>query len=373
MKKIFQKILTTVSPANNKNSQTGLYSIVIAIIMAIAVGMVLISLSGANPFTAYGALLRGAFGSWNKTLETFVQSIPLIGVGLAISIGFTGGVFNIGVEGQFLFGAVICGIVGYMFPDLPGIVYIPLLIIVSLAAGAFWTIIPALAKMYRGVHEVISTIMMNYVGLFVVHYMVYQFFKVPGDTVATEYLSPGALIPKIFPGSLSRLSYSFIFILAAAVLLYLLLNKSTIGYEIRATGLNREASLYSGIPIKKTMLLTFLLSGALAGLAGGFEIMGLHGRYYDGFAVGYGFAGIPIALLARRHPLGVIIAGIFMGALKSGSLEMQIIAGVPKQLVDVIQGLIIVFIAGERGIVILRELFTDKISRANEIIHRRKK
>ncbi len=325
------------------------------IILALLVSMVLIAVSGADPFLAISSLFRGAFGSWNKVLETLIKSTPLIGVGLAIAIGFTGGVFNIGVEGQFLAGAFVCGLLGIFFPGLPGYIYIPLLLLAGLTAGALYALLPAIAKISRGVHEIITTIMLNYIGLYVIHYLVYTFFKTPGDIAAMDYLPASAKIPRIFPGGTSRLSWSFIIILLFALLLYYMLRKSTLGFEIRATGMNRHASLYSGIRIKRTMLTTFLLSGALAGLAGGMEVIGLHGRYYDGFAEGYGFAGIPIALLARKNPIGVIFAGIFIGALNSGALEMQITAGVPKQLVEVIQGLIILFVAGEKAFKVLRE------------------
>lgn len=337
-----------------------IFPILVNISLALGLSMVLIAISGSNPFAAIGALFNGAFGSRDKILETLVQSIPLIGVGLAIALGFTGGIFNIGAEGQFVFGAVACGLVGTLFPGLPAVVYIPLLLTVGLLAGAAWAVIPAIAKISRGVHEIISTIMMNYVAIYIVSFLMNNYLKVPGDVVAMERLLPAATIPKVFPQGVSRLSYSFLIILVFAVFVFILLRKSVLGYEIRAVGLNPSAGNYSGIRIKRTMLVTFLLSGALAGLAGGLEVIGLHGRYYDGFASGYGFAGIPIALLARRHPIGVIFAGIFMGALKSGALEMQIIAGVPRQLVDVIQGFIIVFVAGEQSLQVLREHYEGK-------------
>ena len=337
-----------------------LLPIIVNIGLALGLSMVLIAISGSNPFAAIGALFNGAFGSRDKVLETLVQSTPLIGVGLAIALGFTGGIFNIGAEGQFVFGAVACGLVGTLFPGLPMVMYIPLLLVVGMLAGAGWAVIPAIAKISRGVHEIISTIMMNYVALYIVHFLVNNYLKVPGDVVAMERLLPAAVIPKVFPQGVSRLSFSFLIIVIFAVFVFVLLRKSVLGYEIRAVGLNPAAGNYSGIRIQRTMLITFLLSGALAGLAGGLEVIGLHGRYYDGFAGGYGFAGIPIALLARRHPIGVIIAGIFMGALKSGALEMQIIAGVPRQLVDVIQGFIIVFVAGEQALQVLREHFEGK-------------
>lgn len=328
----------------------------IAIAIALLIGALLIVLTGKNPLYAYQSLLRGSFGSLRKFAETIVQSTPLIFAGLAVAFGFTCGIFNIGVEGQLIVGAFTAAIVGIYVKGLPPFLHLPLAMLAGAVMGGIWTGIPALLKITQGTSEVISTIMTNWIAVFVVHYLAAGPLRAEGEIPATDFVQSSAILPSLVPGFYDRLRWGIIIAVCFAILIYYIINNTTFGYEVRAVGMNQHASAYAGINVKRTILFSFLISGFFAGLAGGVEIVGLHGRYYDGFSPGYGFTGIAVALLARKNPLGVILTAFFFGALRSGATEMQIMAEVPKQIVDALQGLVVVFVAGES---MIRSLFSS--------------
>ncbi|MGL6175155.1 MAG: ABC transporter permease [Cellulosilyticaceae bacterium] len=333
---------------NKKVQEIGLNFIIslVALVMAIVVGGIIIAVLGTNPFEAYGALLKGAFGTPMATTVTLTKSVPLILTGLAVALAFKCTVFNIGAEGQLLVGAMAAAIVG-AYVELPAILHIPLVLLSAIVAGMLWAFLPAVLKQKRNVHVVISTIMFNYIAQYFVQYLILGPFKTTeGAAAQTNTIHQTAMLPKLLPKPYV-LNLGIIIAIVAIFVVYILLNKTSMGYEMRAVGLNRNAAYANGINVDKNMFLALLLSGALAGLAGGIEVTGSLNKIVNGFSPGYGFTGIPVALMARNNPFAILFTALLMGTMRSGSLMMQSSVGVSKNMVDVIQGLIIVFLCSE--------------------------
>jgi len=324
-----------------------------AIGLGLLVGAIVILWIGKNPFAAYASLLYGAFGNLNSVANTLARATPLILTGLAVAFAFRCGLFNIGVEGQMLIGALCAAYVGTILSGLPVIIHLPLTIICAMAASALWAAIPGILKAKRGVHEVINTIMMNYIAYALVAYIITGPLKAPGQIPkSADILQTSQLIrlSELFEWSTSRLNAGIVIALLASVAIYYLLWKTTLGYEIRAVGLNPFAAEYGGISINRNIILAMAVSGVLAGLAGAERVLGFHGSFILGFSPGYGFEGIAVALLGKNHPVGVILAAILFGSLSSGGRWMAFNTGVPTDIVTILQAVIIFFVAAE-GIV----------------------
>ena len=325
----------------------------LAVFTAMVVGGLIIVGVGGNPFAAYAGLFEGAFGSARAISETTVWASPYIFAGLAVALAFKGGLFNIGAEGQLAFGAVASAWIGYALPgllgiSLPAIIHIPLSIGAGILACAIWGAIPGWLKARTGGHEVINTIMMNYIALNLVSYLLNGPMKDPNPnnvTARTPLIADSAQIPPIFPNF--RFHWGFILALLVAVLVWWLLWKTTMGFEIRTAGANPDAARYAGINVGRTIILTMALSGALAGFAGAIEVTALNYRHELGFSVGYGFDAIAIALLGKSHPLGVVIGAIFFGAMRNGGTRMQFMTQIPVDVITVIQALILLFVAAD--------------------------
>lgn len=335
---------------NKKIREIGLnfFISLISLVMAIVVGAVIMAAMGSNPFDAYGALLKGAFGTPMALTVTLTKSVPLILTGLAVALAFKCTVFNIGAEGQLLLGAMAAAITG-AYVKLPALLHIPVVLISAMAAGMFWAFFPALLKQKRNVHVVISTIMFNYIGQYLVQYLILGPFKGEGAASATRKIYDTAVLPKLLT-SPYVLNLGIIIAILAILAVHVLLNRTSMGYEMRAVGLNSNAAYTNGINVEKNMFLALLISGALAGLAGGIEVTGSLGKIVNGFSPGYGFNGIPVALMARNNPFVIFFTALLMGTMKSGSLMMQSSVGVSKNMIDIIQGLIIVFLCSENVI-----------------------
>lgn len=337
--------------------------------------------------TAYGALFQGSIGSpseiyqgirayvasgdsaplvkalWPIT-ESLVASTPYILAGLAVALGFRCGLFNIGAEGQFFIGALCSAWVGYTFTDLPWFIHLPLAVLAGAVGGAFWGAIPGYLKAVTGAHEVVNTIMMNWIAFRLSDWLLNGPMKATGYRPITPQIEATAALPRIFPPPL-RFHVGFFLALAVAALVYWLLFKTTVGFEIRAVGANPDAARYAGINITWNFVLAMTLSGALAGLAGATQVLGTDHWVGQGFSAGYGFDAIALALLGKSHPLGVVLAGLLFGTLRSGATRMQSIAGIPIEIISIIQGLIIIFVAAP---VIIRWLYRIRMPRAEEIV-----
>lgn len=341
--------------ASKDDKKSGLQEILVplgAILLGLMVGAVIILTMGENPLRAYAALFYGAFGGLNRILGTLTRATPIIITGLAVALPFKAGLFNIGVEGQMLMGALAAAIVGSNFRGLPLVVHLPLTIVAAALGGGLWALIPAWLKAKRGIHEVINTIMMNFIANALLAYMVVEVLRAPGEMIPkTPPILSSAMLARFsdfIPGITARLNLGFILALLAAVALYYLLWRTTTGYEIRAVGLNAKAAEYAGINVPNRIILAMVLSGLLAGLAGAERILGFDRTLALGFSPGFGFEGIAVALLGRNHPVGVILAALLFGALSSGGVWLSFATDVPSDIVVVLQATIIFFVAADQ-------------------------
>jgi simple sugar transport system permease protein len=325
---------------------------VMAVLGALAVGAVMLLLLGANPIKAYGALLEGAFGSGNAVAETAVKAVPLLLVGLGICIAFRGNVINIGGEGQMIIGAILATLVGLILPDWPGWVVISLAMLAGFIGGAIWGGIPGSLKAYFGVNEILSTVMMNAIAVQIMNYLLRGPMIDPAQAeLASKIPQTAALadafrLPRLAP---TRLHLGAGIAVVLAVLVYILLWRTTLGYRIRAVGQNPHASRYGGIKVRRHMVMALLLSGAFAGLAGATQVYGLNYRMItDGSATGFtgsaGFNGIVAALFGQLHPIGAIPASFLFGALLVGANKLQRVMQVPSAFIIALNGLVVVFV-----------------------------
>lgn len=343
-----EKLLALFKPAGDAMLVPAL-----AVLTAVILGGLIIASVGGNPFYAYAGLLQGAFGTPRAISETAVWATPYIFAGLAVALAFKGGLFNIGAEGQLAFGAVFSSLIGYALPgwlgfDLPPILHIPLAVGVGVLAGALWAAIPGALKAYTGGHEVINTIMMNYIALNITSFLLNGPMKDknPSNVIArTPLIAESAQIPVLFEGF--RVHWGFVLALVVAFVVWWLLWKTTLGFEIRTVGASPDAAKYAGINVKRTIILTMALSGLLAGMAGTIEVTALNYRHELGFSVGYGFDAIAIALLGKTHPLGVVLASLLFAAMRNGATRMQFLTQIPVDVISVIQAMILLFVAAD--------------------------
>jgi general nucleoside transport system permease protein len=302
----------------------------------------LLAVGGYDPLAAARAMLAGAFGSRDAVLSiTLVRSVPLILTGLAVALAFRAGVWNIGAEGQLYAGAIAGVWVGLSGAELPAWLLVPAVLLASAGAGVAWALIPALMRIRWGVGEVITTILMNFVGIHLAAFMVHGPLQEPrGVFPQTDQIALAARLPAMVPGT--RLHLGFALAVALAIALSLMLRRTRMGFRVRAVGASPEAAVVSGrIDARRVVLLSFLASGALAGLGGGVEVAGLTYALYEGLSPGWGYTAIAVALLAGLSPLAVLGTGILFGALEAGAGAMQRDAGIPAVWVVAVQALII--------------------------------
>jgi general nucleoside transport system permease protein len=319
------------------------YSAVAAVGVGLAALIIGLQLAGFDPKISLGALWSGSFGSWDAfTSATLVRAVPLILIGLGIAIAFRGGALNIGAEGQFYAGAIAATWVGLQLGSAPRPVAITLLVIAAAVAGLLWVVVPVWLKLRFGVLEVISTLLLNFIAVSLVSLMV------QGPLQERERIYPqseaipeAARLPLLLSGS--RLHAGLVIALLAGLILWYVFTRTLWGFQLRAVGLGPKAAEVSGrIDSQRMGAVALLLSGAIAGLAGGIEVSGVSYALFQNLSPGYGFTGIAVALLGGLHPAGVVLAGILFGALQAGAGAMQRDAGVPAQAVNVVEGIIII-------------------------------
>ncbi|TVR73632.1 MAG: ABC transporter permease [Spirochaetaceae bacterium] len=322
----------------------------LGVLVALLVSAVVLLFLRVNPLAAYAAMFRGAFGSMSGWYQTFVKATPLLLVGLGICIAFKASVINIGGEGQIIMGALAGTAVALRFPDAPAFMLVTTCLLAGFLAGAFWGFIPGYLKARFKVNEILSTIMMNHIALQFMNYLLSGPMMDPEARSAGTFLAQTARLPagswltRIVP---QTLMHSGVYIaLTLAILVYVFLWRTTIGFRIRAVGLNPQASLYSAINVPVNQALSMTLAGGLAGLAGIIEVLGVHRRIIEGFTGGYGFTGIVAALLGSLHPIGLIPASILFGGLLVGANTMQRAMQVPAALIQAILGLVVLFVSG---------------------------
>jgi len=323
----------------------------VSILLSLVVGAVIILASEAIipgrefdpwlPITAYKALFFGAFGSPNAIVDTLVATTPLILGGLSVAFGFKAGLFNIGAQGQFLMGALGAVVAGVAVATMPPLVAIPIAIVVGLLAGAAWGFIPGALKAWRGAHEVVTTIMLNYVAVAVLAWAVSEPLKVPGSPSPITFDVGNAALP-ILIGKNGHAG--MLLALACVAIVWWVLYRTTWGFEIRAVGANPDAARYAGMRPRTITVVTMTVCGALAGLAGVVVLLGVSHSMTSSFGTTVGFDSISVALLARSDPIAIIFAALLFGAMRSGAGLMQIQAQIPTELVDVLQATILLFL-----------------------------
>jgi simple sugar transport system permease protein len=337
----------------------------IAVIAAFLVGGIIVWMVGDSPLLVYELFFSSAFGSVDGFGYTLFYATPLIFTGLAVAVAFKCGLLNIGAEGQLIAAAFATAWVGLMLQGWPGWFVAILAGLAAIIVGGIWAGIPGVLKAKFGAHEVITTIMMNFIAVAIVSYLTQYHYRKQGDpileTLPIAEIKDGALtgphIPRVhallaplginFPEHLP-LNLAFLIALAACALVYVFLWKTKWGYELRAVGVNPSAAEYGGISISRNIIMAMALSGMLAGMVGINEVLGYRYRYYDGFSAGYGFAGIAVALLGRNHPVGVLFAAILFGALDRSKLFIDIFTDkVSKDWTVILQAIVILFVACE--------------------------
>lgn len=332
--------------------------------------------------TAYWALFRGSIGdpgriisalqsgeadairrAFNPFFSSLVTTTPLIFAGLAVALGFRVGLFNIGAEGQLFVGATLAALAGYAITGLPAVVHIPLAFLAGALGGALWGFIPGWLKAKTGGHEVINTIMMNFIAIRLSEYLLRGPMKRPDSfNPISPTIEPTAMLPRFFASPI-RFHLGFFIALAVAYGVYWLLFRSTWGFSLRTVGANPRAARYAGMKTSAAIIVAMSLSGALAGMAGGNEVLGVNHNLALAFSAGLGFDAIALALLGKSHPFGVVLAALLFGTLKNGATQMQLSAGVPIDIIQVLQAVILMFIAAPA---IIRTIYRLREPRVEE-------
>jgi general nucleoside transport system permease protein len=309
----------------------------IVILAFIVVGLFLMPF-GINPLTVYGAMIFGSLGSLNAISETLIYAAPILLTSLSAILCFRAGIWNIGADGQLYLGAIATVWLGFNGLGLPALFVIPAMAIAAFLAGALWGMVPGFLKIRFGANEVIVTIMMNFLAVILATYLISGPWA-SGINPVTKPIVSQAYLPILIAGT--RLHANLIVAVVAALFVYWLLNYSIFGYQVRAIGQNLRAARVAGMPVEKISLLSFILAGGVAGLAGLGEVAGIHHNLPDQLSAGFGYTGIAVALLADLNPLGAIVSALFLSALNVGANAMQRAIGVPVALVWVIQGFIL--------------------------------
>jgi simple sugar transport system permease protein len=336
-------------------------SALISVVLAFAVGAVLIALAGFNPLTAYGTLFQASLGSPNGLSETAIRTVPLALCGLGIALAFRSGVFNVGAEGQLFIGGIAAAATGTALGDLPQTFMLPAMAIAAAAAGAAWSAIAGWLKLKFRCDELITTIMLNYVAIYFVSYLLHGPLQEPGSALAqTARLGANARLPIALPTT--RLHAGIIIVVILAIAAQVFLWRTASGFRLRAVGHNARAAENAGIGVGRVIMLGFLGCGALSGLAGFMEVAGVQRRMIENLSPGYGYTAIIVALLGQTNPAGVLLAAALFAALQIGSTTMESAVGVPSSLTTIIQALVVLFLVAQNLVPMLRDALRKRAS-----------
>lgn len=326
---------------------------IVAIVLGLLFGALVMLAGGYNPITAYGSLISTIFGNSYDRGEAIRAITPLILTGLSVAFAFRTGLFNIGAEGQFVMGMTGATFIGVKVTGLPWIIHAPLAVIVGALIGGLWGAIAGYLKANRGVNEVISTIMLNWIALFLSNYIVNQFLLEPKQQ-RSYFIQESASLSITWLSDMldhARVHWGTLIAIIAAIVFYIILWKTKQGYELRAVGHNIDAAKYAGMNVKKNMIKAMFISGIFAGLAGVFEVLGVfHYQVVSAGFQGYGFDGIAVSLLGANNPIGIVLGATLFGGLSYGSAGMSFGADVPPEIIRIVIGSVIFFVATQ-GIV----------------------
>jgi simple sugar transport system permease protein len=322
-----------------------LFVSLLSVVCGFLVAGVAVFVTGADPVAAFYALFQGAFTFHNALTETLIATIPYIFLGLAVALGFRGGLFNIGADGQFYLGALAGVFVGSHVRGFPGVVEIPLAMGAGMLGGLVYAAIPGILKARFGAHEVITTIMLNHIAYALSDWLINRgpLADPRSSAPRTPFIDLNAQLPVLVANS--RLHLGLLLAIVAVPLIWFLVERTTIGFRIRAVGLNQNAARAAGISVGWTIVLTMGLSGALAGVAGADEVLGVSHFMPPSFSIGYGFDAIAVALLARSDPWAIVPAAFLFGAMRNGATFMQLATQVSSDLISVVQATVIIFVA----------------------------
>ena len=331
----------------------------LSILLGLLVGAIVLAISGRNPIVVYGAMIEGIIGKPKYIAWTLIKATPYILTGLSIAFAFKTGLFNIGAEGQFIIGALVATLVGVGL-DLPAIIHIPLTMICAAIAGGVWGSIAGFLKSKFGINEVIVCIMLNWIAFYFSNFMVSNsFISVPNSESSVSILDSASISInwlKGLVGPATSVNWGLIISLVLVFVIWFVLNKTTLGFELKAVGHNKDA----GIDVRKSMLKSMAIAGMLAGIAGAIQVMGVtHNITVLAAQEGYGFDGIAVALIANSNPIGVIFSGLLFGAFKYGGIKMQSV-NAPSEVINIVIGSIVYFIALSNGLRILYKKMKEK-------------
>jgi general nucleoside transport system permease protein len=325
-----------------------LVAALLPVALALAVGALVLLATGFQPLAVYRLMLREAFGSTDRVAATLTAATPLAFTGLATAVAFRAGVFNVGVEGSFLVGGLAAAWAGFTATGLPGPLLIALCLAAGTTAGALWALGPGVLRARLGVDEVVTTLMLDFVAVNLTGWLLNAFLLAPGvANSATPIVASQAFLPRLLPPSTLSAGLLLALLLLAAWALWV--RGSTLGYELRMVGANPGFAAATGIDVPRVIVAAMLLSGAVGGLGGGAHALGVVHRFVDGFSPGYGFTGIAVALLGRNGAAGVLVAAVLFGALASAGATVQLFTAIPLDIVNVLQGTVMIFAVVQFG------------------------
>lgn len=342
------KISTLIAERIDMNALKKILIPVAGVLVGMIVGSLVIVNKDRSLFMVMGQLFHGAFGDWTNFTGSVVYAIPLGFTGLAIAFSYSAGIFNIGAEGQLQLAALGTAVVATSGFLAESSLLMPVVLIAGMIMGSLWAVIPGILKAYKGFNEIVVTMLLNYVAILLVSFFLQGPLMAEGAYFPqTEIFPDTARLHKIVQGY--TIHQGIWVLLLMVFIVWVILYKTTFGFRIRAVGFNPEGALYGGIDYKKILVLSMVVSGALAGLAGSVEVTGVHRRLMQGFSPGYGYDAIAVALLANLNPIGILFSSFFFGALRNAASGLQIDFGIPVSFIYIIQALAIIFVVSSQG------------------------
>ncbi len=341
-----------------RSSVQSAFQTIIALLIAVVIGAILIIIIGENPLEAFAALFKGSFGNWASIARTLRMASPVLMTGLAVNIAFRAGFIFLGMEGSLYWGALAAALTGiYLSPYLPTFLHLPSTLLACALAGGIWALIPAIAKAKWRIDEIVSSLMLNYIAIILVDHLVYSFFQDPSkgtqaNRAVTLTIPETARLP--FISEEYDLSYGIAIGVILVIILAIVFSRSVWGYEVFMTGLNRRFAKSGGVNVSAIAISSIVVAGVISGLGGGTEVLGSYGRYIGGFSTGLGFDGVTVALMGRLSPVGTLLGAVFLGALKNGSAYMELSTNIPRDMVIVLEGLILLIITANTIRVMVR-------------------